>query len=604
MPNDHKPGEPGRDQAGEAGRGGAGQGGAGQGDAGQGDAGAAGGGQDPGLGGQWSDGGGRGPGRRAFLTLAGVVAAAVPVSSFLAACESGRSAGGTATTAGRSAGSIVAALCAPSPCAGHGVGTAPALADWHTLRRGLSTKELIQPGQGGYTTARELFDPRFDAVEPAGIAYCRTPQDVSACLAFVRRFGLPVAARSGGHSYGGFSSSTGLVVDVTRMNSFRVAAGGNSVQVGTGTRLVDFYNGLAAHGLAVPGGSCPTVGVAGLTLGGGVGVLSRAYGLTSDHLEAVQIVTADSKILECDARRNSDLLWACRGGGGGNFGVATSFTFSTRQLSRLVIFFLSWPWSQAARVVEGWQSWVPSTPDALWSNLHLIASLHGPLPTVQVGGTYLGPVGAAESLLNRLYAAVGSQPASPYVAETSYLNAMMVEAGCADYSVSQCHLPTQTANGKLSREPSYAKSDFFTRRLPPAAIRTLVAGIEQVRGVRGAVSGVGAIAFDALGGAVNRVHPAATAFVHRDALFLAQYSTKWHGGAPGSEVASQRAWLRTFYASLHPYASGQAYQNYLDTDLTDWRQAYYGANYPRLAAIKATYDPRQIFRFPQGITPA
>src|SRR5229473_176657 len=211
MPNDHKPAEPGSGQA----------------------------------------------GRRAFLTLAGVVAAAVPVSSFLAACESGRSPGGTAAPAGRSAGSTVAAPCAPSPCAGLGAGTAPALTDWHTLRRSLSTKELIQPGQGGYTTARELFDPRFDAIEPAGIAYCRTPQDVSACLAFVRRFGLPVAARSGGHSYGGWSSSTGLVVDVTQMNSFQVAAGGNTVQVGTGTRLVDFYNGLAAHGLAVPGGSSP-----------------------------------------------------------------------------------------------------------------------------------------------------------------------------------------------------------------------------------------------------------------------------------------------------------------------------------------------------------
>jgi FAD/FMN-containing dehydrogenase len=589
MTSDHEPGEPVQGQAGDAGRGDA-------------DRGAAGGAQVDASQGQAGQGGGR-PGRRAFLTLAGV-AAAVPVSYFLAACESGRPAGGTAATPGPSAGSTVAARCAPSPCAGLGDSAGPGPGDWQALRGSLSTKELIRPGQSRYTTARELFDPRFDAIKPAGIAYCRTAQDVRACLAFVRRFGLPVAARSGGHSYGGWSSSTGLVVDVTQMNSFKVAAGGRTVQVGTGTRLIDFYTGLAAHGLAVPGGSCPTVGVAGLTLGGGVGVLSRAYGLTSDHLEGVQIVTADGKILDCDARRNSDLLWACRGGGGGNFGVATSFTFSTQRLSRLVIFFLSWPWSQAARVVEGWQSWAPAMPDALWSNLHLIASPHGPLPTVQVGGTYLGSVGAAQGLLNRLYAAVGSAPANPYVAETSYLNAMMVEAGCADLSISQCHLPTQTANGKLSREPSYAKSDFFTRRLPPAAIRALVAGIGRVPSVRGAASGVGAIAFDALGGAVNRVHPAATAFVHRDALFLAQYSTSWRWGAPGSEVASQRAWLRTFYASLHPYASGQAYQNYLDPDLTDWRQAYYGANYPRLAAIKATYDPHQLFRFPQGITPA
>jgi FAD/FMN-containing dehydrogenase len=520
-----------------------------------------------------------------------VAAAAVPISYFVHARESGRPASGTAATAGRAAESAAGRA-------------GPQVADWQALRRSLSTKELIRPGQGRYNTARELFDPRFDTIKPAGIAYCGTPRDVSACLAFVRRFGLPVAARSGGHSYGGWSSSTGLVVDITRMKSFRVGPGGTTVQVGTGTRLIDLYSSLAAHGLAIPGGSCPTVGVAGLALGGGVGVLSRAYGLTSDHLKAVQIVTADGRILDCDAQRNSDLLWASRGGGGGNFGVATSFTFSTRPLSRLVIFFLSWPWSQAAQVVGGWQSWVPSTPDALWSNLHLVASPHGPLPTVQVGGTYLGSVAAAEGLLSRLYAAVGSGPVNPYVAETSYMNAMMVEAGCSDYSVSQCHLPTQTANGKLSREPSYAKSDFFTRRLPPAAIRKLIAGIERVRGVRGAASGVGAIAFDALGGAVNRVHPAATAFVHRDALFLAQYSTSWKWGAPGGEVASQHAWLRQFYSSLHPYASGQAYQNYLDPDLTDWRRAYYGANYPRLARIKAAYDPHQVFRFPQGITPA
>jgi FAD/FMN-containing dehydrogenase len=541
----------------------------------------------------------RRPGRRAFLALAGVAAAGAAVScSTRESAQPGRSAGAAADTA-----SGAAASCAPSPCAAAPAVAAPAPADWQALRRGLSTRELILPGQGGYATARELFDPRFDVIKPAGIAYCGTPHDVSTCLAFVRKFGLPVAARSGGHSYGGWSSSTGLVVDVTRMNSFLVGPGG-TVRVGTGTRLVDFYSGLAAHGLAVPGGSCPTVGVAGLTLGGGVGVLSRAYGLTSDHLEAVQIVTADGNVRDCDAQRGSDLLWASRGGGGGHFGVATSFTFRTQRLSRLVIFFLSWPWSQAAQVVDGWQSWVPRMPDALWSNLHLIASPGGALPTVSVGGTYLGPVAAAEGLLSGLYTAVGSPPASPYVAETSYLNAMMVEAGCADQSVSQCHLPAQTANGQLSREPSYAKSDFFTRRLPPAAVRTLVAGIGQVRGVRAAATGVGAIAFDALGGAVNRVAPAATAFVHRDALFLAQYSTSWRWGAPGSEVASQQAWLRQFYSSLHPYASGQAYQNYIDPDLSGWRQAYYGANYPRLARIKAAYDPHQVFRFPQGITPA
>jgi FAD/FMN-containing dehydrogenase len=545
-------------------------------------------GSEPGRGDRGEGGRGR-PGRRAFLALGGAAVAAVPISYFVhAATERGSP----------------AVRPAAGPASSPRAHAHADSSDWEALRGGLSSNELALPGQAEYATARELFDPRFDAIEPAGIAYCRTAQDVSACLAFVRRFGLPVAVRSGGHSYGGWSSGTGLVVDVTQMNSLQVGGAGATVQVGTGTRLIDFYSGLAAHGLAVPGGSCPTVGIAGLTLGGGVGVLSRQYGLTSDHLEAVQIVTADGTVRDCDAQRNSDLLWACRGGGGGNFGVATSFTFRTHQLSQLVIFFLSWPWFQAARVVEGWQSWVPSTPDALWSNLHLIGAPHGALPTVSVGGTYLGSVGAAQGLLAGLYTAVGSPPASPYVAETSYLNAMMVEAGCADQSVSQCHLPTQTPDGQVARQPSFGKSDFFTRPLPPAAIKTLVDGIEGVRAVPGAASGVGAIAFDALGGAVNQVDPAATAFVHRDALFLAQYSTSWNGTASASEVASQQAWLRGFYASLHPYASGQAYQNYLDPDLTGWREAYYGANYPRLARIKATYDPHQLFRFPQGITPA
>ena len=122
-------------------------------------------------------------------------------------------------------------------------------------------------------------------------------------------------------------------------------------------------------------------------------------------------------------------------------------------------------------------------------------------------------------------------------------------------------------------------------------------------GVKGAAGGVGEIGLDAFGGALNRVRADATAFVHRDSLFNAQYRTSWTSPGSSQGVANQHAWLRSFYASLHPYANGQAYQNYADPDLTDWRQAYYGANYPRLSAIKARYDPRMLFRFPQAITP-
>ena len=531
------------------------------------------------------DAGGAGtPHRRRFLAMAGLAAGAVPL-----------------------AGTLGAGLVAPAISrryAGRAEPqAAPGVADWAALRRALSTHKLIRPGGKMYPAAKELFDPRFDAKRPAGIAYCATARDVSACVNFVRKFGLPVAARSGGHSYGGWSSvNGGLIVDVTAINYFNVGAG--SVTVGTGIHLIDFYNRLAARGLAVPGGSCATVGIAGLTLGGGVGVLSRAFGLSSDNLESLRIVTADGVIRTASGASNPNLYWASRGGGGGNFGIAVSFTFRTRRLGSVVLFFLQWPWSAAARVMTGWQNWAPYQPDALWSNLHMSAAAGGGTPVVQVGGTYLGSVAGCKALLGKLQRRVGSAPLNPgNVFLTSYLNAMMIEAGCGSFSFSQCHLPSQTKDGKLARVPSYAKSDFFTKKIPPAGISKMVAGIERMRGVRGAAGGVGAIAFDAFGGALNRMPAAATAFVHRNSLFLAQYSTSWNEGAGGAGSGRQHDWLTSFYGSLHPYASGQAYVNYQDPDLANWQTAYYGANYTRLTTVKTAYDPHQLFKFAQSIPP-
>jgi FAD/FMN-containing dehydrogenase len=478
--------------------------------------------------------------------------------------------------------------------------TAPTSSDWAALDRDLDGR-LIQPDDHDYATARLLFDPRFDSIRPAGVAYCRTPADVAACLAFARRYIVPIAARSGGHSYAGWSSTTGLIVDVTDMASVELDSASGLAQVGSGTFLIDLYAKLLAHGATVPGGSCPNVGIAGLALGGGVGVVSRAFGLTCDNLESVQVVTADGQVRDCDSARDSDLYWASRGGGGGNFGVVTSFTFRTHAVSDIALFFLNWPWAQADKVIAGWQSWAPSAPDELWSNLHLSAAPGGGTPTVQVGGTYLGSVADAQSQLEKLYAAVGSDPYSPYVQETAYLNAMLAEAGCAGMSVPECHLPWQAAGGRLTRQPEYAKSDFFTRPLSSSAIGTLLAGVQKLQAVQGPAGGSGGVAFDACGGAINRVSAGQTAFVHRNALFLAQYTASWDAGAPAGGVARQRDWQRDFYASMRPYASGQAYQNYIDPDLTTWRQAYYGPNYPRLTQVKAAYDPDGLFRFPQAI---
>ena len=534
------------------------------------------------------------PGRRTFLRFA----AAAGGAGLLSACSKGggtAAAGGTATAAGSPAGSAAMPAKASGAAAASGPPTA---ADWAALARDLSGP-LVRPGEAGYGTASELFDPRFDSLRPAGVAYCRTPHDVSTCLAFVRKYRVPVAARCGGHSYAGWSSTSGLIVDVTRMAG--VSVSGSTATVGAGTRLIDFYNGLDAHGRAVPGGSCPTVGISGLTLGGGIGVVGRAYGLTCDNVKSLQIVTADGELRTASASTNSDLFWACRGGGGGNFGVVTSFTFTTYPAGDIILFFLSWPWSQAARVIAAWQSWAPHAPDQLWSNLHLSTATGGSIPSIQVGGTYLGSVNDAYGELEKLYAAAGSNPSSPFLENTTWLHAMLVEAGCASLTVNECHLPTQVPGGQLSRSSEYAKSDFFTTPLSSHGIATMLAGVENFQRAGGAPGASGGIALDALGGAINRVAPGTTAFVHRNALFDAQYTTTWPLGSASAAVARQHAWQQSFWQSMRPYASGQAYQNYIDPNLANWRQAYYGANYTRLTQVKAAYDPDRVFSFPQAV---
>ena len=294
----------------------------------------------------------------------------------------GAAAGGVAALAvpGRRRGRRAPSAQPDRPAARRSAASAPVgptPADWTALAHDLKGT-LVRPGDRSYTVDSYLFDPRFDGIHPAGIAYVDNAHDVGTCLAFVRKFGIKFAARSGGHSYAGYSSSTGLIIDVENLKGVQIS--GTTANVGAGTRLIDFYSELAAKGRAIPGGSCPTVGIAGLVLGGGVGVVGRAYGLTCDKLASLNIITANGQALTASPSSHSDLYWACRGGGGGNFGIATWFQFDTVPAPSPVLFFLSWPWSKAAKVVAAWQSWAPNAPDALWSNLHLAASPGGRTP--------------------------------------------------------------------------------------------------------------------------------------------------------------------------------------------------------------------------------
>jgi FAD/FMN-containing dehydrogenase len=362
--------------------------------------------------------------------------------------------------------------------------------------------------------------------------------------------------------------------------------------------LIDVYDRLAAHGLALPGGTCADLGIAGLTLGGGIGVISRAYGLTCDNLRAVDLVTADGEILTCDAERDPDLFWACRGGGGGNFGIATSFVFQTRPARDITRLSFEWPWSRAARVMQAWQEWAPLAPDEVWSQCYFGTGTAGEPPVVKARAVVLGSRGDLEGVTEPLLARVGAEPVQTTEAQ-SYLATMLTFAGCDGWSVAQCRLSGRSPEGRLQRAAYAAKSDFFDKPLPADALDAIVHHIEQGKAVDGLHHGE--LTFGVLGGAVGRIHPAETAFVHRRAIFDAQYLSFWQSGASAETEERSVAWLRSLHRAMRPHATGGAYVNYIDPELPDWQNAYYGANYARLLRVKARYDPHQVFRFPQAI---
>ena len=437
--------------------------------------------------------------------------------------------------------------------------------DWRGLHRALTGK-LVRPGDAGYDVAKRLFNPVWDRISPAGVAYCATPADVSACLTFAHRSDLAVTPRSGGHSFAGWSTTKGLVVDVSKMNGVSYAHG--RATVGAGASLIEVYDKLADHGVSIPAGTCPSVGIGGLTLGGGFGVVSRKYGLTCDTLESVRIVTADGRLLTCDATHHADLYWACRGGGGGNVGVAVGYTFRTHPARNVTVFFLHWQWERASAAVKAWQSWASTAPDGLWSTLHLKRE-NGSLD-VQIGGLFLGGAQECERLLAPLVSRIG--PVSTrYVKVRSYRAAMRIMASCS--TTARCVEPRAVFN---------AKSHLAYRELTAEGIFTLVAGVAR--------EGGHAVLLDALGGRIGRVAPDATAFPHREALYNILY---YSGG-------SDRYWLDRLHTEMNPHFGDHAYVNCIDPGLPNWRQAYYGGNAPRLAAVKSTYDPTRLFDLPQG----
>jgi FAD/FMN-containing dehydrogenase len=296
----------------------------------------------------------------------------------------------------------------------------------------------------------------------------------------------------------------------------------------------------------------------------------------------VRIVTADGRLLTCDFSHHPDLFWACRGGGGGNFGIVTELDFATHPVSNVARYKIEWPWAQARQAVAAWQAFVAQAPDDLFSVLDLIAtdpSVKGARSHVVSAGQYFGTERNLESFILPL-ASTGT-PTKVFTTTLSYFDAVQYWAGCRDPGAPCLNAPSAFKG----------KSDYVTKPLPGKAIDRLVGAVAARQG-----RGRGAIYLDSYGGAINRVPAGATAFVHRNALFSIQYTAQWSGSGSASLT-----WLDHLYAQMRPFVSGFAYQNYIDPELKDWQHAYYGSNLARLKAIKRKYDPGNAFHFRQSI---
>lgn len=467
---------------------------------------------------------------------------------------------------------------------------------WSQLGASL-TGALVLPSNPRYRIDRLLYNSKFADLHPRAIAYCDTSEDVARCLDFVSSHGLPVAARSGGHSYGGYSNSDGLVIDVSRMSSISVDPVANTARVGAGAELIDVYNRIGNAGRLLPGGSCPTVGIAGLALGGGIGVFGRKYGLTTDNIRSVTIATADARVITADASSNSDLYWACRGGGGGNFGVVTSFEFNVHPIPEVTLFTLQYPWAAASTMLSAWELWINTAPDELWSNCQMLAQgTYGYL--AQIAGVYCGSANELASALAPLKTMIGTSPTNSFIGSNSYLSAMEIEAGCSGLAIAACHLTTQNPAGRLSREAYSAKSSYVDAPMNDAAVAAYIGAVEKLQTHAPTIGG--GLAFDSYGGAINRVASEATAFVHRDKLACIQATYSWSSATSPSFIAAGAQWLRWLEANVFDPATG-AYQNYIDPTLSQWQSAYYGSNLPRLVSIKNKYDPDNLFSFAQSI---
>ena len=443
--------------------------------------------------------------------------------------------------------------------------------------------ELVEPGNASYDEARMIWNAMIDR-RPALIVRCRDASDVTQVVEFARKHGLLLAVRSGGHNIAGSAvCDGGVVIDLSQVKAVSVDAPARRATVEAGARLGDLDAATQAHGLAVPLGINSTTGVAGLTLGGGFGWLSRKYGMTVDSLESAEVVTADGQIVQASATEHPDLFWALRGGGG-NFGVVTRFEFSLHGvgpdvLSGLMVFGIE----EAKPVLQQYREFMAAAPDEL--SVWVVARQAPPLPFLPEA------VHGTEVLVLALCYAGEPARGEPLIEPLRSFGTVLGEhVGVQPYTAwQQAFDPLLTPGAR-----NYWKSHNYTA-LPDGLFDTLIEYIGTLP------SPQCEIFLGAIGAATTRVAADATSYAHRDARYVMNVHGRWDNAVDDERCIR---WARDYFEASRQYASAGAYVNFMTADEGDRIRAAYGPNYDRLATTKRKYDPTNLFRSNQNIRPS
>ena len=435
------------------------------------------------------------------------------------------------------------------------------------------TGEVVRAGDLGYEAARIGWN-RLYSRYPEAIVFCRDTHDVVNAVEWARTEGIALRARSGRHSLDGWSSvDGGLVIDVSRMKSVTIDETARTATVGTGLTQKETVPALGQRGFVIPTGSEGGVGLGGVVLGGGFGLLTRNLGLASDNLLAAEVMVADgprsAKVVEASESTNPDLLWACRGGGGGNFGIATSYTLKLHELSGVEFAIVRWTGhDDLGAILRTWQRDAPVADERLTSALEIDSS------AIELSAVMHG--GSRDELNDELASvlAIGKP-------EVTYMND-----------------PWPTIYKNVDRAPDLPfwkfYSQFVTRPFPDEAIDLVI------RFMANTPSAPCNFFCSSFGGAVRHAPPGGSAFPHRDALFYCEPGAAWDDPALNSKALG---WAADFWRALRPFGEG-AYVNVPNAPASDWEREYYGSNRERLREVKAKYDPANVFCFEQSVPPA